>query len=377
MKAKGKLVFINLIAVLLLTAFMPTKAAALSVSSSGAILMEQKTGRVLYEYNPHEIRRIASITKIMTAIIAIESGKMNEKVKVSKDAVYTEGSSVYLTPGESVKLEDLVYGLMLRSGNDAASAIAEYVGGSQEGFVFLMNQKAEELGMENTMFSNPHGLDDHEEHYSTPYDMALLTKYVMGNETYKTISGTKTYRFEREQGTQQWKNKNRLLTEKYKYCTGGKTGFTKRAGRTLVTTASKDGLDLIAVTLDGPDDWNDHISMYEYGFNNFKLKQIFEKGLLSIKLDDMENKELYFNQNVYFPLTDKELNDIRVEYKMLDHKKLHEITEGEAGLAILYFKNEPVRKVPIYVKEKVHKEKSRWEKMKDFFFNHGSVMQLD
>ncbi|CAM3964554.1 D-alanyl-D-alanine carboxypeptidase family protein [Lederbergia lenta] len=374
MKAKRKLAFISLVAVLLVTAFMPTKAAAFSVSSSGAILMEQKTGRVLYENNSHEIRRIASITKIMTAIIAIESGKMNDTVKVSKNAVYTEGSSVYLTPGESIKLQDLVYGLMLRSGNDAATAIAEHVGGSEEGFVFLMNQKAEELGMENTMFSNPHGLDDHEKHYSTPFDMAILTKYVMENETYQTISGTKVYKFEREEGPQQWKNKNRLLTEKYKYCTGGKTGFTKRAGRTLVTTASKDGLDLISVTLDGPDDWNDHISMYEYGFKNFQLKKIFNKGSLSIKLEGMENKELFFENNVYYPLTEKELADIKVEYQMLDQKKIRKKTKGEVGLAILYFQSEAVRKVPIFVKEKVHNEKSRWEKMKDFFFNHGSVM---
>lgn len=374
MKAKRKLAFISLVAVLLVTAFMPTKAAAFSVSSSGAILMEQKTGRVLYEKNSHEIRRIASITKIMTAIIAIESGKMNDTVKVSKNAVYTEGSSVYLTPGESIKLQDLVYGLMLRSGNDAATAIAEHVGGSEEGFVFLMNQKAEELGMENTMFSNPHGLDDHEKHYSTPFDMAILTKYVMENETYQTISGTKVYKFEREEGPQQWKNKNRLLTEKYKYCTGGKTGFTKRAGRTLVTTASKDGLDLISVTLDGPDDWNDHISMYEYGFKNFQLKKIFNKGSLSIKLEGMENKELFFEKNVYYPLTEKELADIKVEYQMLDQKKIRKKTKGEVGLAILYFQSEAVRKVPIFVKEKVHNEKSRWEKMKDFFFNHGSVM---
>ncbi len=374
MKAKRKLAFISLVAVLLVTAFMPTKAAAFSVSSSGAILMEQKTGRVLYENNSHEIRRIASITKIMTAIIAIESGKMNDTVKVSKNAVYTEGSSVYLTPGESIKLQDLVYGLMLRSGNDAATAIAEHVGGSEEGFVFLMNQKAEELGMENTMFSNPHGLDDHEKHYSTPFDMAILTKYVMENEIYQTISGTKVYKFEREEGPQQWKNKNRLLTEKYKYCTGGKTGFTKRAGRTLVTTASKDGLDLISVTLDGPDDWNDHISMYEYGFKNFQLKKIFNKGSLSIKLEGMENKELFFENNVYYPLTEKELADIKVEYQMLDQKKIRKKTKGEVGLAILYFQSEAVRKVPIFVKEKVHNEKSRWEKMKDFFFNHGSVM---
>ncbi|MEK3885935.1 D-alanyl-D-alanine carboxypeptidase family protein [Bacillus sp. FSL K6-3431] len=367
MKAMNKLAILNFIAVLLLTLSMPTKAVAFSVGSSGAVLMEQKTGRVLYEQNPHEIRRIASITKIMTAIIAIESGKMNEKVKVSKNAVYTEGSSVYLTPGESIKLEDLVYGLMLRSGNDAASAIAEHVGGSLEGFVFLMNQKAEELGMKNTVFANPHGLDDHEKHYSTPYDMAILTRYAMENEIYQTISGTKVYKFTRESGPQQWKNKNRLLTEKYSYCTGGKTGFTKRAGRTLVTTAAKDGIDLIAVTLDGPDDWDDHISMYEYGFRNFELKEVLEEGPLTIKVKEMKNKELFLKDSVYFPLAEKEELEVKIEYKLLHHKDLKKKTSGDVGIAIIYFKNDVVRKIPIYVKQTEIQEKSWWEKMKSVF----------
>ena len=223
--------------------------------------MEQQSGRILYEKEAHEVRRIASITKIMTAILAIESGKLNDSVKVTENAVRAEGSSIYLKPGETIKLEDLVYGMMLRSGNDAAAAIAEHVGGSLEGFVYLMNQKASEIGMDQTHFANPHGLDDHEDHYSTAYDMALLTRYAMSNDTYKQISGTKVHRAPNptENWDRVWKNKNRLLTELYDYTTGGKTGYTKRAKRTLVTTATKGDLNLIAVTLNGPDDWNDHI----------------------------------------------------------------------------------------------------------------------
>ena len=148
--------------------------ASVSISARGAVLMEQESGRVLFEKDAHTKRRIASITKIMTAILAIESGKMNEMVKVSEQATRADGSSVYLKPGEKIKLEHLVYGLMLRSGNDTAVAIAEHVGGSLDGFVFLMNQKAKEIGMLNTHFSNPHGLDDHENHYSTAYDLSLI-----------------------------------------------------------------------------------------------------------------------------------------------------------------------------------------------------------
>ena len=153
---------------------------------------------------------------------------------------------------------------MLRSGNDAAVAIAEHVGGSVEGFVFLMNQKAAEIGMRNTHFANPHGLDDSENHYSTAYDMALLMQYAMKNKEFRKISGTEVYRAPAAPGEdwdRVWRNKNKLLTSLYEYCTGGKTGYTKRAKRTLVTTASKGGMDLIAVTLDAPDDWNDHIAM--------------------------------------------------------------------------------------------------------------------
>src|SRR3954462_4764568 len=192
------------------------------VSASSAVLMEQQSGRILYEKEAHEVRRIASITKIMTAILAIESGKLNDKVKVSENAVRAEGSSIYLKPGEKIKLEDLVYGLMLRSGNDSAVAIAEHVGGSLDGFVYLMNQKAEEIGMENTHFANPHGLDDHENHLSTAYDMTILTQYAMFNDTYQKIAGTKVHRVPDPTGDRDrvWSNKNRLLTGLYEYTTG-------------------------------------------------------------------------------------------------------------------------------------------------------------
>lgn len=171
---------------------------------------------------------------------------------------------------------------MLRSGNDAAVAIAEHVGGSVEGFVVLMNQKAAEIGMRNTEFANPHGLDDAENHYSTAYDMALLMQYAMKNKEFRKISRTKVYRAPDPEGKSErvWRNKNKLLTKLYEYCTGGKTGYTKRANRTLVTTASKDGLDLIAVTLDAPDDWNDHIAMYEYGFKHYVIAKVDQKRMI-------------------------------------------------------------------------------------------------
>ena len=236
------------------------------VTARNAILLDQSNGKILYEKSANDPQLIASITKIMTAIIAIESGKMEETVTISHQATLTEGSSIYLVEGEKIKLKDLVYGLMLRSGNDAATAIAEFVGGSIEGFAFLMNEKAAWLEMNDTHFDNPHGLDS-DKHYSTAYDMATLTRYAMDNEQFIAITGAKSYHS--EQRTYAWGNKNKLLTTYYPYTIGGKTGYTKAAGRTLVSIAEKEGVTLIAVTLDDPNDWQDHMRLFDWGFEKY------------------------------------------------------------------------------------------------------------
>lgn len=299
------------------------QAESINVSAKSAILMDEKSGRVIYEVNAHEKSRIASITKIMTAILAIESGQLDEMVTVSRNAFGTEGSSLYLKEGEKIKLEDLVYGLMLRSGNDAAIAIAEKVGGSVEGFVWMMNQKAEEIGMVHTNFSNPHGLDNTKDHYSTAYDMALLTRYAMQNITYEKIAGTKEHHAPNstESWDYEWKNKNKLLTQFYKYCTGGKTGYTKLAKRTLVTTATKDGHDLIAVTLNDPDDWNDHIHMYESAFSDYEPTTILPIGTLSNIDVKQYKKHVYIKNEFSYPLTEDEAEDIHIKIKLLKPKQ--------------------------------------------------------
>ncbi|WP_117170352.1 D-alanyl-D-alanine carboxypeptidase family protein [Paraliobacillus sediminis] len=252
----------------LLTINPKTVEANPSVTARNAILMDQSNGEILYEKAAEDPELIASITKIMTAILAIESGKMEDTVTVSREAAYTEGSSIYLQEGEKIKLKDLVYGLMLRSGNDAATAIAEYVGGSVEGFSYLMNEKATWLGMEQSHFDNPHGLDS-ESHFSTAYDMALLTKHAMEDEQFVTITGAQSYLS--DQRSYAWGNKNKLLTTYYSYTIGGKTGYTKAAGRTLVSVAKKNDVTLIVVTLDDPNDWQDHIRLFDWGFEQYNL----------------------------------------------------------------------------------------------------------
>lgn len=286
----------NLLLLILLTFCFPMNGqASIHVSAENAVLIEQSSGEVLFEKNAHEKSKVASITKMMTAIIAIESGKMNEKVVTSRRAIYTEGSSIYLEQGEKMDVEDLVYGLMLRSGNDAAVAISEHVGGSVEGFVYLMNEKARWLGMINTNFDNPHGLDS-DNHYSTAYDMSLLLRYAMNNKTYQKIVGTTIY--QAKERSYAWRNKNKLLSF-YNYCTGGKTGYTKVSGRTLATTANKGSVNLIAVTLNAPDDWRDHMNMYEWGFNNYEMETTQSGGEYPYKLNETnETKTRYIATDI-------------------------------------------------------------------------------
>lgn len=359
------------IMVSIIIANIPRKAdASVSVKAQSAVLMEQKTGRILFEKDANTKRRIASITKIMTAIIAIESGKMNKYVKVSEKAARTEGSSVYLKPGEKIKLKDLVYGLMLRSGNDTAVAIAEYLGGSVDGFALLMNQKAREIGMYNSHFTNPHGLDDSPNHYSTAYDMALLMRYAMQNKTFRTISGTKVYRTPNptEAWDRVWKNKNRLLT-KYQYCTGGKTGYTKLAKRTLVTTATKGDMGLIAVTLNDSDDWNDHIAMYENGFKEFNMVEVLPKGNIDLTGNNPFNGQLYLKESVTYPATGKESGVFSVKYKLnkpsgsMDRVK----RETVVGKAQVFLDGRVVEEAPIYLQKTSEKKKGFLDFMREIF----------
>ena len=373
MRMIWKLVIFALMVSLFITNIPQKVDASVSVSARGAVLMEQESGRVLFEKDAHTKRRIASITKIMTAILAIESGKMNELVTVSEQATRAEGSSVYLKPGEKIKLKHLVYGLMLRSGNDTAVAIAEHVGGSLDGFVYLMNQKANEIGMLNTHFSNPHGLDDHEDHFSTAYDMALLTRYAMQNKTYQKIAGTKKYKAPNptENWDREWKNKNRLLT-KYKYTTGGKTGFTKRAKRTLVTTATNGDMSLIAVTLNASDDWNDHIAMYENGFKTYDMAEVLSKGKLDIKTNKIYQKHLYLKKSIVYPATNEEMDLFSIKYKLNKPGEDWDHTEhnGEAvGKAQVFLDGKVVRETPIYYQGGPEKKKGLFDSLKDIFLS--------
>lgn len=361
-----RFIAITLISIIVFTFSFPIIGqASPSVSANNAVLIEQSTGRILFEKRAHERQSIASITKIMTAIIAIESGKMKELATASEKAVFTEGSSIYLKQGEKMSVEDLVYGLMLRSGNDAAVAIAEHVGGSEEGFVYLMNEKAKWLGMTNTHFDNPHGLDS-ETHYSSAYDMALLMSYAMKNEEFKKITGTKSYKSDKREYS--WRNKNKLLTVYYEYCTGGKTGFTKKTGRTLVSTASKEGMDLIAVTLDAPDDWRDHMKMYDYGFETFDMHTLSKKGITSIPLNTGKQLEGYTYEDAIYPLNNEEKNKINSKAIQVEQVVDDGFMEQIVGKEVFYLHDQPILEIAIY-------QKNKEEHSSSFFSNVISVFK--
>jgi len=260
-----------LAAVLLLWA-LPVRAEAVGTSAASAILVDADSGRVLYEQNADARMLIASTTKIMTALVAIREGSLSDVVKVSRKAAYTEGSSMYLKEGEELTLETLLYGLMLCSGNDAAVAIAEHISGSEAGFAARMNETAAELGMENTSFANPNGLD-HEKHYSTARDMATLARAAMENETLARIASTRTVTI----GGRTMTNHNKLLGY-MDGCLGLKTGYTRAAGRTLVSCAQRNGQRLVAVTLQDGNDWADHQALYEYGFQTYPAQRLASLG---------------------------------------------------------------------------------------------------
>lgn len=250
-----------------------------SVSALSAILYAPDSGTVIYEKDIHKSRPIASITKIMTALLAFEAADSNDREVKFTASMQAEGSSMYLKDGEILKLSELAKGMMMVSGNDAANAIAITLGGSTEGFAELMNKKAKSLGMKDTNFVTPSGLDD-EEHYSSAYDMAILTSYAMENERFRDTVSRKSITVKYvspENKTQVCNNHNRLLSL-YDGCIGVKTGFTKTAGRTLSSCAERDGVRLVCITLNDGDDWNDHQKLYDYGFSELKSVRLCNKS---------------------------------------------------------------------------------------------------
>ena len=336
------------IIILFLILLIPFKIKAYGSSATSTILMDTDNNRIIYADNIHSIRSVASISKIMTAILAIELEDIEDEVIIGDEINSAYGSGIYIKQGEVLKLKDLIYGLMLRSGNDAALAIAHYAGGTVEDFVKLMNEKAIEIGMKNTTFNNPSGLDEENGNYSTAYDMAILMSYAMKNETFKEITGTKNYKVKTNLNYYDWYNKNKLLTS-YEYVTGGKTGYTKIAKRTLVTTASKDNINLVAVTLNDGNDFEDHKNLFEEAFNEYKNYSILQEGNLNILEEKYYKKhDLYIKNNFNYILSDNEKNNIILKFEL--EKKYDYKDNDKIGKVIVKLGDEQIYEDDIYIK---------------------------
>ncbi|NOU99257.1 D-alanyl-D-alanine carboxypeptidase family protein [Paenibacillus planticolens] len=331
---------------LLLAPWAQVEAAppGIHTNAVGASLIDVESGRILYSEKGDTPMRIASLTKIMTAIIAIEQGKLNDKVKVSKTAFGKEGSSIYLKLGEEMRLHDMLYGLMLRSGNDAATAIAEYVGGSVEGFVYLMNEKARMLGMDHSHFTNPSGLDEGEGHRSSPNDMAKLTAYALKNPVFKEIVSTKLKKVPNpnEAWDYSWLNKNKMLSL-FEGADGVKTGYTKLAKRCLVSSATRNGQQLAVVTLNDGDDWADHARLLQYGFTYFPLQTIVKKG------DAVEGTPWVAGRTFTYPLADGEAAKLTHKVTLVDPAST-DYRLAERGTLQYSLQQNLIQTVPIYDK---------------------------
>lgn len=344
-----------------------------SVSANSAVLYCVNSGTFLFEKNAEEKMPMASTTKIMTTLLALEKAAANDETVTVTTDMYAEGSSMYLKAGSKLKLSDLAVGMMTVSGNDAANAVALTLSDSFEDFAKLMNNKAKQIGMVNTSFVTPSGLDD-ENHYSTAKDMAKLMEYSLANERFAEITAQKSIKvnfIEPKDSSNTYSNHNKLLSL-YENCTGGKTGYTKTAGRCLVSSAEKDGVVLVAVTLSAPDDWTDHINLYKYGFSSVaslskdeyrcesKVKVVgsnlseiavssFDEGSLVVPKGELKNvkKEILMPNFVYAP----------IEKGQVLGKVIYTLNGKEIASSSLTANDN------CYYKER---EKSFWDNLKEF-----------
>ena len=346
-----KRIFAGMAAALLAAVlFFPTSVSA--ISAKNAILIDAETGRVLYEKNADTKGLIASTTKIMTALIVCERCNVLDRVKIPKEAVGIEGSSIYLQEGEVLTIQELLYGLMLHSGNDAAVALAIYCGGTVEGFAELMNDKSHALGMTDTHFENPNGLDS-PGHFSTARDMAVLASYAMNNPIFAKTVSTKKVSISRRSLS----NHNKLLW-RLEGADGVKTGFTKAAGRILVSSAVRQGRRLVAVTMNDPNDWQDHITLMEDGFSRFQVRTIVEKGQILGTIEIAGGREqvanLIADENFSYALAVGEKAEIVLQGPGFVYAPV--VQGQQAGFAYVCVDGRSVGKIPVVYGSTIEQE---------------------
>ncbi len=327
------------------------------------MVLDAVTGRVLYEKHADQQSLIASTTKIMTALIVCERCNVLDRMRIPKEAVGIEGSSMYLHEGEVLTLQELLYGLMLSSGNDAAVALAIYCGGTVEGFAERMNDKAHVLGLKNTHFENPNGLDS-PGHYSTARDLAVLAAYAMENPIFRKTVSAKTVTV----GQRHLRNHNKLLWQ-VEGADGVKTGYTKAAGRILVSSAVRNGRRLICVTLNDPDDWVDHSALLEEGFSRYRVRRLVSKGecvgVLEVESGLEQSVELLAAEDFDYAVSPEEKAVLLCPGTGFVYSP---VTRGaDAGFAYVLIDGNAVSKIPVVYGRTVEREpeepRSIWEKI--------------
>jgi len=299
---------------ILLIILYPIKVFSINDTSHSSIVMDIDSGRILYQHDSNTERLIASTTKLMTFLVTVSYAydKLDSEVTVGEEVLKMYGTNMYLSLNERLTLKDLLYGLILRSGNDASVVISKYVAGDIDNFVYLMNLKAIEIGMTNTKFSNPHGLDEETKNYSTAYDLGVLTRYLFLNyPIFKEIAGTKYYDFKSNLKSYNLVNRSKIIFT-YKNILTAKNGYTPNSGKCLVTTASNNDLNLLIVTLDDFDIYSNHERLYNYYFNKYKNKVILNK-------DTFKVPNYYIKNNYSYPLTKEEITKIDTQI-LLDNK---------------------------------------------------------
>jgi len=344
---------------ILILNILPLNVSAYSAKSS--IVMDIDSGRILYNNNKDDRRLIASITKIMTCIVVLENENIEKEVVVGDEVRSMYGTNIYLETGEKIRIKDLLYGLMLRSGNDAAITLAVNTLG-YDVFVAKMNECAIKIGMKNTFFENPHGLDDDTKNYSSAYDMALLARYAYKNKIYRQIISTKKYVAKSSIKSYVWYNRMSLLS-KYKNCVGGKNGYTPKAGKTLVSYAEKENMKLLIVSLNDSDIYSNHHEMYKVYFEKYKNYIIVDKKTFNMFPIDKKKELYYVKKSFKYPLLESELNQVKILAKISSEK-----TEGCVGKLIIKLNNEKIGDLNIYKKSsKKKKDKSFLNRLVNLF----------
>ncbi|MFW6279289.1 MAG: D-alanyl-D-alanine carboxypeptidase family protein [Bacillota bacterium] len=351
-------------------------SVAPDITATTGVVIDVENGQVIWEKDMHQKRPPASTTKILTAVVALEEGNLDEVVAVSRKATLQEGSSIYLKPGEKITLRDLLYGLLLASGNDSAVAIAEHIAGSVKKFSVLMNRKAREIGAHNSQFMNPSGLPE-EGHFSTAYDLALIMRYALQNEVFSEITATrkKIISGPDNKWGRRLKNHNKLLWT-YKKTTGGKTGYTKTAGRCLIASAKQKNLEVVSVVLDCPSDWEDTKKLFTYSFTNFMRQKVVSRGekVFELNWKNSQEKKLQLISGQDGHIVKPVSRQIKIKKRIYINPDLKlPLKKGtEVGKIQINFQGQPVKEIPLYAGNSIHHDSPFirfWHNMSDYFKN--------